>query len=526
MSRRFGLGGVGRLLGGPLDGAVDRVVGAAFSAAMVLHRRRYWPVLTSAAERPADVQRTVLAEILDGNATTTFGRAHGFDTIDGPAAYRRAVPVQDYESLRPLIEEQERTGRPTLTAEQPVLYAQTSGTSGSPKYLPLTESGIERAAGAQRLFAGMLHRRSDMFAGKIVGIGSPAVEGHLPGGTPFGSASGLVYEQMPSPVRRKYVLGPEILAVEDHELRYLLMAAFCLAEREVSGVATANPSTLLRLRRVMLDEWDAIVEAIDTGHLVGADRLRDELGDDDRRAIVTAWSSRPARARELRDLWAAHGDDIGYRHLWPRLGAIATWTGGSAGFALSALRPHLAPGTKVAELGYSASEMRATIGIDPDTNRCLPLLFDNYYEFVPVEVRDGDPTAVGPDAFIGIDALEVDAEYYVYVTTRDGLYRYDMNDIVAVTGFHAATPTLRFVRKGRGVTNITGEKLTESQLLTAVGRAADEAGVIVGFFVALADEADHRYRLYLESPDGHPPPDGPAIGAAVDRLLADGNIEY
>ncbi|MEM8923250.1 MAG: GH3 auxin-responsive promoter family protein, partial [Actinomycetota bacterium] len=46
------------------------------------------------------------------------------------------------------------------------------------------------------------------------------------------------------------------------------------------------------------------------------------------------------------------------------------------------------------------------------------------------------------------------------------------------------------------------------------------------FFVALADEADHRYRLYLESPDGHPPPDGPAIGAAVDRLLADGNIEY
>ncbi|MEM9652798.1 MAG: GH3 auxin-responsive promoter family protein, partial [Actinomycetota bacterium] len=239
-----------------LDALTERAVNAAFDVAMRINRRRHWPSFVAAATDPGAVQRRTLARILTENTDTTFGRVNGFRDIDGPDSFRKAVAVNDYEALRPLIEEQERSGIATLTAAPPVLYAQTSGTSGSPKYLPITADGVSRVARIQRLFAGSVHAGTDMFAGKIVGIGSPAVEGHLPGGTPFGSASGMVYEGMPAVVRRKYVLEPEVLAIADHAVRYEVMAALCLAERDVTGVATANPSTLLRLRSVMVDRWD------------------------------------------------------------------------------------------------------------------------------------------------------------------------------------------------------------------------------------------------------------------------------
>ncbi|MEL7157950.1 MAG: GH3 auxin-responsive promoter family protein, partial [Actinomycetota bacterium] len=500
--------------------ASDALVDAAFSAAMFVNRRRYWPPLDRALADPGATQRRVLAEILAANATTTFGAEHGFAAITGPGSYRNRVPVQDYESLRAHIEEQERSGTPTLTTAPPVLYAQTSGTGGTPKYLPITAEGIRRVARTQRLFATSVHRRSSMFAGRIVGIGSPAIEGHLPGGSPFGSASGMVYEQMPRVVRRKYVLGPELLAVADHDLRYLLMAASCAAAEDVTGVATANPSTLLRLWSVIVDGWDEVITAVADGTLPGLESLPAAQAE----PIADSFVADPDRARALDRLRSRHGDDLGYRHLWFRLGAITTWTGGSAGFALAALRPHLDPATKVAELGYSASEMRATVGIDPDTNQCVPLVTDNFFEFVPVERREAASGDLDPDDFVGLEELETGAQYYVYVTTYDGLYRYDMNDIVEVSGRHRATPTLAFVRKGRGVTNITGEKLTENQILAAVDAEQRQQGMALAFFVALADEAGARYHLYLE-PAGSARA-GSDFGAAVDRRLSATNIEY
>ena len=59
------------------------------------------------------------------------------------------------------------------------------------------------------------------------------------------------------------------------------------------------------------------------------------------------------------------------------------------------------------------------------------------------------------------------------MSTQTGLYRYFMNDIVRVTGKFHETPTIQFVQKGKGVTNITGEKLYESQVIQAVLSAED-----------------------------------------------------
>ena len=514
-----------RATGRVASDTADRAVNHAVDLSMRLTRRRHWSRLAAAATDPARAQAKVLAQILKDNQTTSFGQRHHFGSITSAAEFRARVPIQDYESLRPLIEHQEQTGSRTLTADQPVLYAQTSGTSGNPKYVPITEASIGRVARTQRLFASAVHARSAMFAGKLVGIGSPAVEGTLPGGSSFGSASGLVYEGMPSLVRRKYVIPPEVLAIVDHEARYLAIAALCAAESDVTGVATANPSTLLRLRSIMVEAWDDLVTTVEHGRL-GALLEPGSLSDDQWAAVEARLRPDPARARQLARMGRGQRADLGFHHLWPHLAAIATWTGGSCGFALNALRPHLDSGTKIVELGYSASELRGSVGIDPDTNLCVPLLEDNWFEFVDRDRREASDQALGPEDFLGLHQLDTRPghQYYLYVTTFDGLYRYDMNDIVEVTGTFHDTPTIAFVQKGRGVTNITGEKLTEAQVLEAVEQSQAELGVALPFFVMLADEAAARYRLLAETPPGSEL--APGLATLVDDRLRATNIEY
>jgi acyl-coenzyme A synthetase/AMP-(fatty) acid ligase len=98
----------------------------------------YWRPVKRRAFAPDAAQREVLATLLSANRTTRFGVEHGFSDIRDPAQFRERVPVQDYEQLRPYIDEQRRTGSPALTKEAPLFYAQTSGSTGAPKYIPIT----------------------------------------------------------------------------------------------------------------------------------------------------------------------------------------------------------------------------------------------------------------------------------------------------------------------------------------------------------------------------------------------------
>jgi hypothetical protein len=73
------------------------------------------------------------------------------------------------------------------------------------------------------------------------------------------------------------------------------------------------------------------------------------------------------------------------------------------------------------------------------------------------------------------------------------------------------------------MTNITGEKLSESQVLTVVPQVLAEHGIGVKFFVMLADVEKMQYRLLLEC-DGFP--DAADFAGAMDAGLGRNNIEY
>ncbi|HVK55027.1 MAG TPA: GH3 auxin-responsive promoter family protein, partial [Burkholderiales bacterium] len=92
-------------------------------------------------------------------------------------------------------------------------------------------------------------------------------------------------------------------------------------------------------------------------------------------------------------------------------------------------------------------------------------------------------------------------------------------------GFLHKTPLLKFQQKGKGVTNITGEKLYEAQVLAAVRAVLAEMGRAARFVMMLADEEAQCYRLYIEA-EADPKWSAAQLANAVDVRLAALNIEY
>src|SRR5207245_10708093 len=94
--------------------------------------------------------------------------------------------------------------------------------------------------------------------------------------------------------------------------------------------------------------------------------------------------------------------------------------------------------------------------------------------------------------------LDEGGTYHIVLTTPGGLYRYDINDVVRVTGFYNQTPLIEFIRKGRDVSNITGEKLHVNQIIQAMEHAQSAAGLTVQRYRSFADLEISSYTFLVE----------------------------
>jgi hypothetical protein len=433
------------------------------------------------ARDPRAAQEATLKRILKANADTEQGQTLDLGLIGDAAVFRRVVPIRGYEDIRELVTRQIETGARTIAPQAPIMYARTSGTTGAPKYIPVTPDALAQMRAAQRAMAFVQHRALKAYSGKVLGIVGSAREETLAHGVPAGATTGLIYESMPRALRSKYVVPPDMSSMEDYAARYRAIARLAACERDISFIASANPSTILRLMDVLRAD---LAEIADSAH-----------GE---------------RVMELKRLAEQREFTLG--QLWPGLRCVHTWLGGGCAIAAQAVRAQLPPGATMVDGGYVASEVRGTIVVDVEMNRALPMLGDVFYEFAEVGAWES-----GARDTLLLHELEEGGDYYVFVTTIAGLLRYHMNDVVRVSGRVHRTPTLQFVRKGRGVTNITGEKLSEDQLLEAMACLSPTPL----FYIALADAVASRYRIYA-----HVQGTLEAVAAAIDAKLCELNLEY
>lgn len=474
-----------------------------------LRRAQYWRHMKPALRDPMRVQQAVLRRLLATNARTDFGRRHDFAQIRNHRDFARAVPVQEYENIRADVEAQMATGRKTLTEEQPLCYVRTSGTTGQAKDLPMTGSHLQAWRTLQQMAVGLQHGvRPEAFEGSIFIMVSPAQEGVLPSGQAYGSASGVVARDTPAIVRAKFVAPRAVFEIGDSELKYLVLLRLALQRQDITYMGAANPSSLLGLMRTYRKHAKALHEDVRAG---GFFRLND-MPEAVRHAVMPALKAHPDRAAALEAL--PQDREILIRDLWPTVRLAVSWTCASVAGAAQKLKAELPRRARLMELGYIASELRATLTVGRRAGSGLPTADTHFFEFI--EPADWEAKR---DRFLTLDQIRKGRDYYILVSTPSGLYRYFINDIVRVTGRLGRMPMLRFAQKGKGVTSITGEKLYEAQAVQAV---CESVGGQSAFWLMVADEARSVYTLYIEGT-------GDDLGEAarlIDAKLRKLNIEY
>lgn len=493
------------------------------SIAVRLQTRRLMPAFQACVRDPEAAQRTVLAGLLSANAATAFGREHGFASMHGAADYAERVPVRDYEALRPWIDRLLAGETGVLTKQAPFMFATTSGTTSRAKLIPVTRAWVRELGALTRLW--LYHGLRDhpgLLDGKSVSLVGAAVEGHTARGLPVGSMSGLTYCKAPNTVRRTYAVPYAVALVADYEDRYAIAARLILAAN-VSLMVAPNPSTLLRLAEVGATRAQEIVSAVHDGRLGVAPPDPSGGGEAAAQAalyreIESKLKPDPARARALEACISAAGR-LRPKEAWPNLAMIGCWLGGSAGVQSLRIAESYG-GVALRDLGLRATEATVTIPISDSTPAGVLALLANFYEFVPeAEIGSAKPRT------LLAHELEDGKRYSVLLTTRSGLYRYDLNDIVEVRGFHRRAPLLAFLRKGGDMASITGEKLHADQVAEAFHAATAKTGLPAVQVQLIPDAEASRYDLLIEFA-GAAPMDLGAFSAAFDHLLAERNIEY
>ena len=113
------------------------------------------------------------------------------------------------------------------------------------------------------------------------------------------------------------------------------------------------------------------------------------------------------------------------------------------------------------------------------------------------------------------------------VTTSAGLYRYNMNDLLEITGFYNQFPLIKFIQKINGTVSMTGEKLHERQFIDAVHEAEKETGKDALFFIGFADVEKSNYKFYYEfAGQNISLAEAEKFTALVDTRLQEFNPEY
>lgn len=446
----------------------------------------------SASLNVKKAQEEVFKRVISENRDTVFGRDHLFQKIATFDDYRKAVPIGDFEAHRPYIDRMCDGEANVLFPGKPIIYNTTSGTTDRPKLIPVSKPYFENTyRGLSRLwFYSCLKDNPNIFDGKSLSAVSPEVDGYVSDGTPYGSISGAVYRNVPNILKSTYSTPYSIICIKDYIKKYYAMMRCALAEN-ITYIVCPSPSNLIKFHSTVMENFEDLVRDIRNGTL-RAD-VASEISGADREATLEYFKPNPKRAAALENLMKEHGKDLLPKHYWPNLACVNVWKQGNFSRIIPQIENYYAKRTSLRAFGYQASEARAGLVLGNDWNHSVLAANIYHFEFIEEHRKDekDPPTILAHE-------LEVGKQYYIIFSNGSGLYRYDINDIIKVTGLYNQFPLFKFIQKGEGVTSLTGEKLTEVQVIQAVEHVAENLSVKVEFFTMFCDEKQFQYFLYIE----------------------------
>ncbi len=480
-----------------------------------------WKRFEDAVERPREVQEARLLTLLERAKDTEFGKEHNFAEIRSLADYQKQVPIRNYEGFEPYLDRMLQGEQGVLIPDAPIFFGRSSGTTGTPKHIPVTQVYTAEYRQPRRVWARQVMQAfPGLVRGKILSMHSPKIEGHTPGGIPTGSVT--VGLSGAKPTENALSGGPldavprEVFLIEDFELKYYTILRVA-AQQKISLAAAINPSTLVLLAKKLSEYAEQLIEDLEQGTHYRADELPGTIAQ----AVKPLLKKDAKAAQRIRDSLTQHQKVVA-TELWPDVAGLVCWKGGSAPFYLEQLEEYF-PGRQAMDYGYLATEGGFSIPLSPEGSKGVVSVLGHVLEFLP----EGEvPLGKAVPALLA-NELEPGKRYRVLVTGAHGLYRYDINDVVECVGKYRNTAEVIFVHKGGNMLSITGEKVGESHVVHAANYAEKHAGQnLTGFSVVCELSDPPRYVFAVEPTIELAPDAAQKLLSGFDEGLKKENMEY
>ena len=182
--------------------------------ARIVHRQnRKW------ISNPEEAQHRVLQSLISKGKETVFGKDHNFERIKDYPDFKRAVPVRDYEQLKPYIQKIIEGAENVLWTGKPLYFAKTSGTTSGVKYIPISKESMQyQVTGARNALLAYIYEsgnKSFVEGNMIFLSGSPELEEKS--GIQTGRLSGIVNHHIPAYLRRNQLPSYSTNCIDDWE---------------------------------------------------------------------------------------------------------------------------------------------------------------------------------------------------------------------------------------------------------------------------------------------------------------------
>lgn len=369
-------------------------------------------------------QEAILKQLIKTGKSTLFGKDHRFADLLDHTSFREAVPIRDYEALKPYINQVKEGKENILWKGKPIYFAKTSGTTSGVKYIPITKDSISNHINTARnaLLCYMAETGNSAFAdGKMIFLsGSPVLE--RVGGIPTGRLSGIVNHHVPSYLRTNQLPKYETNCIEDWESKL---------DRIVQETITQNMTLISGIPPWMQMYFDRLMEK--SGKKIG------ELFPNFSVMVQGGVNFEPYRSK----LYDSIGRKVDCIELFPA----------SEGF-----------------LAFQDSQEEP--GLLLNTNSGI------FFEFIPVaEVFNENPVR------LSLKDVQVGEQYAIIINSNAGLWGYNIGDTVKFL----STDPYRLVVTGRIKHFISafGEHVIGEEVEQALLTASRETGAsVVEFTVA------------------------------------------
>jgi hypothetical protein len=217
-------------------------------------RSRLWRI-EAWKNNPLDAQREVLQDLVTSAQYTEFGRKFNFSNLFTVKDYKNAVPIHEYNDLKPYIERM-MTGEQNLIWNTPVYwFAKSSGTtSDKSKFIPISDESLEDGHfKASKDVLSMYYQfkpDAELLTGKGLLIGGSHNINPVNKEAQFGDLSAVLFQN--SPFWSHWLRTPDLsIALMDEWESKIEKIAEATIKENVTSVSGVPTWTLVLFKRIL-----------------------------------------------------------------------------------------------------------------------------------------------------------------------------------------------------------------------------------------------------------------------------------